>query len=77
MVERNPHMANLAVAWIATKFTEPIRLGFAVLIVPKIARTLGFANKTAFEEEDVDKGAKGVSATTVETADETEKPQQR
>lgn len=40
-VERNPHVANLAVAWFMVKFTEPIRLGLAIAIVPRVARFLG------------------------------------
>jgi hypothetical protein len=26
-LEKNPHFANLGVAWVATKFTEPVRFG--------------------------------------------------
>mmetsp|Transcript_20152 Transcript_20152/g.40425 ORF Transcript_20152/g.40425 Transcript_20152/m.40425 type:complete len:348 (+) Transcript_20152:204-1247(+) len=40
-VERNPHLANLVVAWVMVKFTEPMRLGLAVWVVPKVARALG------------------------------------
>ena len=40
-VAENPHTANVGVAWIATKFTEPIRLGFSIAIVPRIHRALG------------------------------------
>lgn len=43
IVESNPSMANLAVAWIAVKFTEPIRFGLTVAIVPRLARKLGFS----------------------------------
>jgi hypothetical protein len=43
MVESNPEVANLAVAWIAVKFTEPIRFGTTVAIVPRLARYLGYA----------------------------------
>jgi hypothetical protein len=52
-VERHPEMANLAVAWIATKFTEPVRLGVTAIIVPRVARTFGFAAKTEELEEEV------------------------
>ena len=53
-VERNPEVANLAVAWIATKFTEPIRLVVSAAIVPTVHRTLGFEVKeeTSNEKED-------------------------
>jgi hypothetical protein len=50
VVESNPTYANLAVAWIATKFTEPVRLAVALPITPKIARYLGYAPKTAVEK---------------------------
>ena len=35
---KNPHMTNLALAWIAVKFTEPIRLPLSLGIVRKIAK---------------------------------------
>jgi len=40
-VTNNPHMANLGIAWIAVKFTEPVRLGLSVAIVPRVHRALG------------------------------------
>ena len=45
IVEENPHFANLAVAWIAVKFTEPVRLALALAVVPRLANYLGFAAK--------------------------------
>lgn len=33
VILRNPHMTNLAVAWVSTKFTEPIRLPLSIAIV--------------------------------------------
>ena len=50
VVERNPSVANLAVAWIAVKFTEPIRLGLSVAITPRLARYFGYT--TTIEDED-------------------------
>ena len=35
---KNPHMTNLALAWIAVKFTEPIRLPISIGIVRKISK---------------------------------------
>lgn len=49
-VENNPELANLGVAWIAVKFTEPIRFGTTVAIVPRLSRYLGYA-PAAVEEE--------------------------
>jgi len=40
-ISENPHLANLAVAWFMVKFTEPVRLGAAVVMTPKIAKALG------------------------------------
>lgn len=44
-IEKNPHLANLAVAWFMVKFTEPIRLGAAMIVTPRVskivARVLG------------------------------------
>lgn len=37
-VLRNPHMANLGIAWVATKLTEPIRLPVSIAIVRKIKK---------------------------------------
>jgi len=44
-IENNPSLVNLGVAWIGTKFTEPLRLIVTVSIVPSIARSLGYAPK--------------------------------
>jgi hypothetical protein len=40
-MEQNPHLANLAVAWFMVKFTEPVRLAAAFVVVPKVAKALG------------------------------------
>jgi hypothetical protein len=37
-IETNPHAANFALAWITTKFTEPVRLVLTLAIVPRIAK---------------------------------------
>jgi hypothetical protein len=50
-VEKHPHLANLAVAWIATKFTEPIRLAVALPLTPRIARYFGYGPKDPVEPE--------------------------
>ena len=38
--ELNPKHGNFAVAWVATKFTEPVRLAISVAITPRIDRRL-------------------------------------
>lgn len=45
-LEKNPHFANLGVAWVATKFTEPIRLVVTMGIVPKLADYFGYVPHT-------------------------------
>lgn len=51
IIEKNPSFANLAVAWIAVKFTEPVRLALSITITPRVARTFGFKTKALEEEE--------------------------
>jgi hypothetical protein len=40
-VRENPHTSNLAIAWVATKLTEPVRFGAVLFIVPKISKAMG------------------------------------
>ena len=42
-IRENPRVGTFALAWVMTKFTEPLRLGFTISIVPSIARFLGRA----------------------------------
>ncbi len=42
LVEEYPWTANFAIAWVATKFTEPIRFGATVAMTPAIAKFLGY-----------------------------------
>lgn len=42
MVEEYPWTANFAIAWVATKFTEPIRFGATVVLTPPVARFFGY-----------------------------------
>lgn len=44
-VVENPHMANLAIAWIATKLTEPIRFALSVAIVRSIKKEPSLPNE--------------------------------
>lgn len=59
-VKEKPNLANFAVAWISTKFTEPIRMGVSVAIVPSVARYFGTIPKT--EEEIEKEESEGVDA---------------
>lgn len=42
VIERNPQWTNFGVAWVATKFTEPIRLAITIPLVPRVARYFGY-----------------------------------
>jgi len=39
-IKENPRVGTFAIAWVMTKFTEPIRFGVTLAIVPKISRML-------------------------------------
>jgi hypothetical protein len=66
-VEKHPQLANLAVAWIATKFTEPIRLGLALPLTPRVARYFGYGPQ---DPDPVDEPETDISAAEVEAKDE-------
>ena len=51
-MEKNPYLANLAVAWIAVKFTEPIRMAVALGLTPRVSRWLGYTTHKDEEEEE-------------------------
>lgn len=53
-IEKHPAFANLAVAWIAVKFTEPVRLAVALTITPRVSRFLGYTKEPESEEKDSD-----------------------
>lgn len=40
-IRDHPTVGTFAIAWVMTKFTEPLRLGFTVLVVPSVARLFG------------------------------------
>lgn len=44
-IKKRPEFVNLGIAWVATKFTEPIRLGVSIFLTPKIARLFGREEK--------------------------------
>ncbi|CAB9521496.1 Protein of unknown function (DUF1279) [Seminavis robusta] len=56
-VQEKPHLANLAIAWITTKFTEPIRLGTSAAVVPVVARHFGVVPNAG--SSDGEKGEEG------------------
>lgn len=40
-IRTNPTVGTFAIAWVMTKFTEPVRLGVTLFVLPKIARLMG------------------------------------
>ena len=40
-IEDNAQLKHLGVAWVAVKFTEPLRFGVSCLLTPRVARLLG------------------------------------
>merc|ERR1711862_132366 len=51
LVIEKPWVANFATAWIATKFTEPVRFAATGLIVPKLARHLGYVQEPQQQQQ--------------------------
>lgn len=48
----NPKAGNFAVAWILTKFTEPIRFALTIAITPSIYRFITGRRAARLEEEE-------------------------
>ena len=44
-IQKRPEFVNLGIAWVATKLTEPIRLGVSIFLTPRIARLFGRKDK--------------------------------
>ncbi|CAM9621990.1 unnamed protein product [Heterosigma akashiwo] len=42
-VKQSPRVQTFLLAWVATKFTEPVRMVIVVGVTPRIARALGYA----------------------------------
>ena len=45
-VRDNPRVGTFMLGWVMTKFTEPIRLGVTVLVVPRLSKWLGQSPST-------------------------------
>jgi len=54
-IRENPRVGTFAIAWVMTKFTEPLRLGFTLLTVPAIARWFGRVPAIVPAEESAEK----------------------
>lgn len=52
VVEENVHLSNLAIAWVATKITEPIRLAMTVAILPRVSKFLQPSQTKSKVDED-------------------------
>jgi hypothetical protein len=60
-------VGTFAIAWVMTKFTEPIRLGVSVAIVPTVARWFGKKQQV----EDIN--STDTTSSTATTQDQTKK----
>lgn len=40
-VREHPHVGKFGIAWVMCKFTEPLRLGITIAVVPQVAKLLG------------------------------------
>jgi hypothetical protein len=69
-VGKNPHIANLGVAWVANKFTEPVRLMVTIAIVPRLARHFGFVHAKQGEANESESSAQDENATDKIATDE-------
>lgn len=49
----NSKAGNFALAWILTKFTEPLRLAWVVATTPKVSRVLGFSPQKVKKNKNV------------------------
>ena len=56
-LRHNPHVATFSLAYIVTKFTEPVRLLVTVAITPRIAKWVR-ARKNKRKDQDEDKTKK-------------------
>jgi len=55
-IRDHPRVGTFAIAWVMTKFTEPLRLGFTVATVPTIARFFGRRKDAATAAKAEEKG---------------------
>jgi hypothetical protein len=53
-IRENPRVGTFAIAWVMTKFCEPLRLGFTIATVPTIARWLGRRREKLDDDDDDD-----------------------
>jgi hypothetical protein len=53
-VKENPRAADFAMAFVATKLTEPVRLPLALAIVPKISKWRGIDIESEIDDSDSD-----------------------
>ena len=46
-INDHPKVGTFAIAWVMTKFTEPLRLGLTIAALPTVARVFGRGGSTA------------------------------
>jgi Protein of unknown function (DUF1279) len=62
IIQDYPSAANFAIAWIAVKFTEPVRLGIALSVTPRVARYLGYRPTTIDTDNQIKNTATNTSS---------------
>ena len=67
VIERNPHFASFAVAWITVKFTEPIRLPISLFLTPRLARYLGIKAKSETPSDEKNEDTTAAAKDSIET----------
>jgi len=50
-IREHPKVGTFAIAWVMTKFTEPLRLGFTLATVPQISKWLGRVPPSTVEKK--------------------------
>ena len=69
LVRDKPRISNFAIAVVATKFTEPVRIGLTLGVAPKISKMRGMK---VDDENDDNTHEKDVNVTTVDKLEVTE-----
>ena len=50
-IRENPRVGTFAIAWVMTKFTEPLRLAFTIAIMPTVAKLVSNFRRTTTTTE--------------------------
>ena len=50
-IRENPRVGTFAIAWVMTKFTEPLRLAFTIAVMPTVAKFVSNLRRTTTTTE--------------------------